>query len=122
MLNLHSCDGYVDEGLPASHYGSQYLYKFHFQVFQNRSLETRAALYDANNTLLHQFRIRTHGWDNATANPPWPYFSNTIGLNMFTSNGNTPTGLAGADLNSPEPDIAEYGPFPINRMINGLEG
>lgn len=122
LLNLHSCDGYTDAGKPASYYGPQYLYKFHFQIFRNRSYETIGTLYDKNNLLLHQFRIRTHGWDNATANPPWPYFSNTIGLNMFTSNGNTPTGLAEADLNSPEPDAASYGPFPINRMINGIDG
>ena len=122
LLNLHSCDGYKDAGLPASYYGPQYLYKFHFQVFRNRSYETIGTLYDANNYLVHQFRLRTHGWDNATANPPWPYWSNTVGLNMFTSNGNTPTGLAEADLNSPEPDAAAYGPFPINRMINGIDG
>jgi len=122
LLSLHSCDGYKDAGKPASYYGSQYLYKFHFQVFRNRSLETMGTLYDANNVLLHQFRIRTHGWDNSTAYPPWPYFSNNIGLNMFTSDGNTPTGLAEADLNSPEPDPAEYGPFPVSRMINGIEG
>lgn len=122
LLNLHSCDGYRDAGLPASYYGSQYLYKFHFQVFRNRSYETIGTLYDANNLLIQTFRIRTHGWDNATANPPWPYWSNTVGLNMFTSNGNTPTGLAEADLNSPEPDSAAYGPFPVNRMINGIEG
>ena len=122
LLNLHSCDGYKDAGKPASYYGSQYLYKFHFQVFRNRSFETIGTLYNANNVLVHQFRLRTHGWDNATANPPWPYWSNTVGLNMFTSNGNTPTGLAEADLNSPEPDPTSYGPFPINRMINGIEG
>jgi hypothetical protein len=123
LLELHSCDGYKDRGLPASYYGSQYLYKLYFQVVNNRSVESVGALYDANNVLLHQFTIRTHGWDNATANPPWPYWSNTIGLNMFTSNGNTPTGLAGADLNSPESgDVAQYGPFPVNRMIDGIEG
>jgi len=122
LLSLHSCDGYKDLGIPAKHYGAQYLYKLHFQVFNNRSYETIGSLFDANNLLLHQFRLRTHGWDNATANPPWPYWSNTDGLNMFTSNGNTPTGLAEADLNSPEDDDAAYGPFPVNRMINGIEG
>jgi len=121
LLNLYSCDGYKDLGRPASYYGSQYLYKFHFQVFRNRSYETMGALYDANNVLQMNFRIRTHGFDNTT-HPPWPHWSNTVGLNMFTSNGNTPTGLAEADLNSPEDDPASYGPFPVNRMINGLEG
>lgn len=42
----------------------------------------------------------------------------------MTSNGNTPTGLSTIDLNSPEPPEYEnlYGPYPINRVVQGLEG
>jgi hypothetical protein len=56
---------------------------------------------------------------------PWPDFGDgDFGLNELTSNGNTPTGLATVDLNSPEPDdvVDEYGPYPINRVVQGLEG
>ena len=41
---------------------------------------------------------------------------------MFASNGNTPTGLMELDLNTPEPDPKEYGPYPVNRAVRGLRG
>lgn len=36
--------------------------------------------------------------------------------------GNTVTGLVEVDLNSPEPDPASYGPWPVNRFVHGLDG
>jgi len=120
LLALQSCDNYTDPGTPASQLGN-YKYKIYVPVFNNRSWEHTAFLYDANNVMLHQFRVRTHGQDS-TAASPWPSYSNTVGLNMFTSNGNTPTGLAECDLNSPEPNATLYGPFPVNRVINGIDG
>jgi hypothetical protein len=36
--------------------------------------------------------------------------------------GNTITGLVEIDLNSAEPNPAVYGPWPINRIVRGLEG
>jgi len=120
LLQLHSCDNYSDDGVPASQLGN-YLYKVYIQVFFNRSLETNAVLFDANNTLLHKFRVRLHGFDTPVA-PQWPSWSNTPGLNMFSSNGDTPTGLMEFDLNSPEPNATLYGPYPINRVINGKKG
>ena len=41
---------------------------------------------------------------------------------MFTSNGNTVTGLMQADLNSPEDEPKFYGPYPVNRAVEGLAG
>lgn len=32
------------------------------------------------------------------------------------------TGLVEIDLNSPEPDPAVYGPWPVNRVVRGLDG
>jgi len=120
LLEQCSCDWYRDDGVVAGSLG--YKYKVLIQVFANRSYEHLAILFDANNTVLHQFRVRAHGHDNAVVTPPWPSWSNTVGLNQFTSDGNTPTGLFECDLNSPEDDPSEYGPFPINRFVVGLKG
>jgi hypothetical protein len=122
LLSLHSCDNYSDDGTPASQVGKGYLYKVYIQTFYNRSVETNAILFDANNTMLHKFRVRLHGYDTLTAPPYWPEWSNTPGLNQFSPNGDTPTGLMEFDLNSPEPNATLYGPYPINRVINGMKG
>ena len=85
-------------------------------------IETNATLYAGNGTALFSFRVRAHGWDDT--NPaPWPDFNNTgDGLNMFSSNGDTPTGLMEFDLNSPEPEPKLYGPYPVNRAVQGCVG
>ena len=82
-------------------------------------IETNATLYAGDGTALLSFRVRAHGWDDA--NPaPWPDFNNTgDGLNVFSSNGDTPTGLMEFDLNSPEPEPQLYGPYPVNRAVQG---
>ena len=54
--------------------------------------------------------------------PVWPDFNSTNdGLNMFSTNGNTPTGLIEFDLNSPEDEPKLYGPYPVNRAVQGLK-
>jgi len=103
LLNLHMSDGYKDDGkiLPG------YMYKVHIQVSQNRSLETTANLYDSKMTLIFQFRVRLHG---------------VPGHNQFCKNGDTPSGLSLFDLNSPEDDPKDFGPYPVNRVVAGLKG
>jgi hypothetical protein len=41
---------------------------------------------------------------------------------MFAADGNTVTGLMEADLNSPEDDPKAFGPYPVNRAVQGLQG
>jgi peptidoglycan hydrolase-like protein with peptidoglycan-binding domain len=121
LLDLHSADGYVDSGFTAASMG--YKYKIHLPVYANRSIEAVATLYDANNKVLVQFTARSHGHRNDGSSAPWPDFGNgDVGLNEFTSNGNTVTGLFEVDLNSPEPDPTLYGPYPVNRLVRGLDG
>jgi len=103
LLELHSYDGYKDNGtIPEGA-----LYKIHIKVSQNRSIETNAYLYNNKSELLLTFRVRLHG---------------ETGRNQFCTDGDTPTGLSRIDLNSPEPDPKDFGPYPINRVVQGLEG
>lgn len=84
-----------------------------------------ATLLDKDNTVVRSFRVRTHGHRDDGSAAPWPDFGDgDDGLNELTSNGNTPTGLATVDLNSPEPADSEpeYGPYPVNRVLVGLKG
>jgi len=120
LLLLHSCDNYTDNGTSARLLGN-YKYKFLFQVFNNRSYETKAYLYNADNVLLYQFIARLHGYA-LTGNNTWPDYTQDVGLNMFSTYGSTPTGFMEVDLNSPEPNPAVYGPYPVNRFINGQRG
>jgi len=109
LLSLHIYDGYKDNGtIPPG-----YKYKVYIPVHANRSIETNATLYDDQMNALLTFTVRAHGQDcNSTGEP----------LNQFTSYGETPTGLSTFDLNSPEPDPISFGPYPINRFVQGLEG
>eukprot|EP00008_Paramoeba_atlantica_P003055 CAMPEP_0201488958 /NCGR_PEP_ID=MMETSP0151_2-20130828/20759_1 /ASSEMBLY_ACC=CAM_ASM_000257 /TAXON_ID=200890 /ORGANISM="Paramoeba atlantica, Strain 621/1 / CCAP 1560/9" /LENGTH=266 /DNA_ID=CAMNT_0047874407 /DNA_START=214 /DNA_END=1014 /DNA_ORIENTATION=- len=120
LLELQSCDSYVDDGLSAGKLGP-YKYKFHFQTFRDRHWETKGFLFDRDNNLLHQFVARLHGHSFAQ-NPSWPDYTQDEGLNMFSTNGNTPTGFFEVDLNSPEPNSTLYGPYPVNRFLNGMRG
>jgi len=119
VLKYLSEDHYVDHGIRAADLGAKY--KIFIPVHRNRSIETIGSLYDANNTLLFQFPVRAHGHTNFGPEP-WPSYSNSYGLNEFSSNGNTPTGLAWVDLNTPEPDPKLYGPFNVNRVVSGITG
>ena len=90
----------------------------------NRSVETSATLFDADNNAIMSFVVRTHG-NREGGSMPWPdYGDGDYGTNALSSNGNTPTGLMYIDLNSPEPTDYEdeYGPYPINRVVKGVEG
>lgn len=121
VLELHSADGYTDSGFTAASMG--YKYKVHIPVYTNRSIETVGTLFDADNNVMMTFPVRSHGLRDEATNDGWPdYGDGDYGLNQFTSNGNTPTGLVEIDLNSPEPDPAMYGPWPVNRVVRGLEG
>lgn len=121
LLDLHSDDNYSDTGFTAASMG--YKYKVYIPVHNNRSVETMATLYDANNKVLLNFRVRTHGHRGDGTTQAWPdYGDGDVGLNQFTSSGNTVTGLVEIDLNSPEPDPNVYGPWPVNRIVRGLDG
>eukprot|EP00595_Chromulina_sp_UTEXLB2642_P001726 CAMPEP_0196767178 /NCGR_PEP_ID=MMETSP1095-20130614/37043_1 /TAXON_ID=96789 ORGANISM="Chromulina nebulosa, Strain UTEXLB2642" /NCGR_SAMPLE_ID=MMETSP1095 /ASSEMBLY_ACC=CAM_ASM_000446 /LENGTH=281 /DNA_ID=CAMNT_0042133849 /DNA_START=81 /DNA_END=926 /DNA_ORIENTATION=+ len=121
LLDLHGDDQYTDSGFTAESMG--YLYKFHLPFYYNRSVESVGTLYDKYNNVLLTFPIRGHGHRSDGSNIPWPDFGvNDVGLNQFTTNGNTVTGLIEVDLNSPEPYTPEYGPWPINRLVRGLDG
>lgn len=121
LLDLHSADGVKDSGFTAASMG--YMYKLHVPVYYNRSIETQATLFDANNKELMTFTVRSHGHRDDGSSAAWPDMGNgDVGLNEFTSNGNTITGIWEIDLNSPEPDPATYGPWPVNRFVRGIEG
>lgn len=121
LLNLHTEDGYKDNGFTAASMG--YLYKFNIPVHKNRSIETVATLYDKDNNVLLTFRSRQHGNRDDGSSIGWPDFGDgDIGLNQLASNGNTVTGLVEIDLNSPEPNPQVYGPWPVNRIVRGVDG
>ena len=136
VLSHLSSDGYMDDGTPARLTGHKY--KILLPVHRNRSIETTATLLDGNNTKLYTFRVRTHGHDVDASGlniggRPWPDFHDVgcpagkaaqgcIGLNEFSSDGATPTGLSEIDLNSPEDEPKEFGPYPVNRFVRGLRG
>lgn len=58
-LKMLSADGVRDDGFTARSKG--YLYKINIPVYNNRSIETFATLYDQDNNVLFRFRARTHG-------------------------------------------------------------
>lgn len=103
LLEVASDDGYKDDGQPASARGK--LYKIFVPVHRNRSIETWATLSNATGAVLLAFKVHAHGKDTR---------------NLFTNDGNTPTGLMSLDFNSPEPDPVSYGPYPINRAVAGI--
>ena len=135
VLRLLASDGWRDDGRSAAALG--YKYKILLPVHRNRSVETVATLLDAANNPLLQFPARTHGHDCDAAGQrvdgiPWPDLTDDgcpagatkqgcIGLNEFSTDGATPTGLSEIDLNSPEPTADErlYGPYPVNRYACG---
>ena len=101
-------DGFNDDGkVPAG-----YKFKLHVPVHRDRTRETVATLLDANARPVFKFKIRAHGATNMDGSA----------VNQLTRNGNTPTGLATFDLNSKEPNPKSYGPYPVLRVVKGLEG
>jgi len=123
LLNLHSLDGVADSGFTAKSMG--YKYKVSVPVHTNRSVETMGTLFDDNNNVLLTFKVRTHGLRDDGTSAAWPDFGSTppdVGLNQFSSSGDTVTGVVEIDLNSPEPNPQVYGPWPVNRIVRGLQG
>ena len=123
VLDKFSNDGVVDNGNSASSLG--YKYKVHVPVYTNRSVETKATLFDADNNVLHTFTVRAHGKRDDNGDYGWPDFGSEPGdngLNQFSSSGDTVTGVMELDLNSPEPSAQTYGPWPVNRVVRGLQG
>ena len=135
-LRLLGHDNFRDNGTSAAALG--YKYKIAIPVHTNRSIETQATLFDAHNNVLLQFPVRAHGHDvdsngQRIDGMPWPDLSDDgcpqasarqgcIGLNSFSHDGATPTGLTELDLNTPEDEPKYFGPFPVNRFVRGLEG
>eukprot|EP01138_Halocafeteria_seosinensis_P008694 gb/GECG01008886.1/.p1 GENE.gb/GECG01008886.1/~~gb/GECG01008886.1/.p1 ORF type:complete len:324 (+),score=26.69 gb/GECG01008886.1/:1-972(+) len=118
--HLSADDYHWDPSVTPRHLGYKYL--VHVPVHSNRSIETTATLYDADLNKLFAYVVRAHGHTQGT-NHTWPNFNNSgPGLNEFSSDGNTPTGLFEFDLNSPEPIPKLYGPYPVNRAVKGLKG
>jgi hypothetical protein len=125
ILAVASDDGYVDDGRSASDQG--YLYKLLIPVHRNRSIETNATFLDAHNNVLFRFTVRAKGHVvdgcGQAMSEPWPNFNNSgDGLNTFTTDGRTPTGLIEIDPQTPEGDAKLYGPFPVTRFVRGLRG
>jgi Putative peptidoglycan binding domain len=114
-------DGYKDDGQAPSVLG--YMYKLHVKFYWNRSIETIADFISTNGTILKSYPVRGKGHEVGNFPQNFPYWNSSgIGLNEFSSDGATPTGLAEFDLNSPESDPIAFGPFPVNRVVRGLKG
>lgn len=122
LLALHERDGYRDDATTARSMGL--LYKIVLSCHANRSIEVIGRLLDADNNLLLKFPARLHGYRDDDQARTWPDYDTTgdFGVNELTGDGGTPTGLTYADLNTPEPDPASYGPYPINRFVTGIRG
>ena len=103
MNDMYRDDGTIPDGVK---------FKLHIPVHRDRKIETNATLYDSKGNVLHRFLVRAHG-SNGT---------NGQTLNQLTRNGNTPTGLTTMDLNTPEPIIKSFGPYPVLRFVKGLKG
>jgi hypothetical protein len=121
VLRVLGPDGYVDDG--AAPAASGHLYKVHVALpSANRSVEAVATLVAANGSALFSFVVRLHGAEGYPV-PDWPSWNDSdSGLSQFAGDGATPTGLAEFDLNSPESNASEFGPYPVNRATNGLRG
>jgi hypothetical protein len=121
LLKMFNADGVRDQGLSARQLG--YMFKLVISVHGNRSVEAPATLFDADNKPLLAFIVRTHGHRDNDPTIPWPDFGDgDVGLNQFSSNGATVTGMIEVDLNTPEPDPKLYGPYPVTRLVRGLKG
>jgi len=102
-------DNYQDDGI----FPDGVLYKVYIPVYKNRSIETNATLFAGNGTSLLNFTVRTQGQVNNDTG---------VAISQLCTSGETPTGLITFDLNSPEPDPTVYGPYPINRAVQGMQG
>jgi hypothetical protein len=112
-------DHYRWDGRPLP---APYRYLIHIRTWANRSRESNATLYDAKLLPLLRFPARLHGVPAGEGADDDRCYSNDAGRNMFSPNGDTPTGLSELDLNSPEDNATVYGPWPINRVVRGVKG
>lgn len=122
ILSLYAGrDNYRDKGVKARDFKMKY--KIYVPVYRDRSIETTAILYDQDNNELYKFIARTHGKTDPKKDE-WPQYDMTVGQNEFVNAGNTPTGLAYLDFNSPEPPayFDQYGPYNVNRVTVGIKG
>lgn len=122
VLSVLSLDDWRDDRKNAAA-PAGWKYKVWVPQPARRAQEVRALLLDANHKILHSFQVRLHG-HSTVGKEDWPTFDSEPGLNAFTSNGNTPSGLARIDLNEAfAPEYQHlYGPYPVNRIVEGLEG
>jgi hypothetical protein len=88
------------------------LYQVFIPVHRNRSVEVTGFLLDRFGRELHNFTARLHGQN----------LPDGTQMNQFTSDGVTPTGISLMDLNSPEDDPKDFGPYPVNRAVRGIKG
>ena len=108
VLDLLLYDRFKDDRkVPAG-----YKFKLYVPVHRDRTKETIAILLDAKAEPVYKFKVRAHGATNKDG----------TAVNQLTRNGNTPTGLATFDLNSKEPSKKSFGPYPVVRVVKGLEG
>ncbi len=108
FLKAYSFDAWKDPLEPSD---GSWKYKILIYVSTDRTKETRGMLLGPDNTVHHHFTARVHGHSHV-GEEDWPEWdSENPGLNQFTSNGNTPTGLGWVDLNSPfAPEIVRETP------------
>ncbi len=119
LMKHQAFDDFTGDSRPARAFGLKF--KIEMVSHRNRSIETQARLLDADNNFLYEFRVRTHG-HSQFGPEPWPAYKNDVGLNEFTSNGATVSGLMYLDLNTPEPDPKLYGPYDVLRLVTGITG
>jgi hypothetical protein len=122
LLDAFFYDKYKDRALKAADLGLKF--RVHIPVHKDRSIETMATLYDANNNVLHRYPARTRA-HTVIGEEEWPSWdSDGAGLIDLSSNGFTPSGLTLIDLNTPEPAEYEdlYGKWNVLRAVRGLEG
>lgn len=76
LLQKNTYDGYKDDGtiLPGflykvSHQYCKLMPQLYVPVHSNRSIEVMATLYDSSMNVLHRFKVRAHGQNDANGNP-----------------------------------------------------
>jgi hypothetical protein len=127
VLDAFTDDKFRYNGRTAKDYseelGLDLKYLIYVPVHHNRSIETMGELRDASGKVAYKFHARSHG-HTVPGEEVWPSWDNTVGLSQFEGSGNTPTGVMLVDLNTPEPPAYEdlYGPYNVNRVVQGIEG
>lgn len=122
FLDAFYYDKYKDNGVKAADLGLKF--KVYIPVHKDRSIETIATLYDANNNVLHRYPARTRA-HTVYGEETWPSFDNKgSGLIDLSGWGFTPSGLSLMDLNTPEPPSVfhMYGKWDVLRLVRGLDG